>query len=512
MASSGSAPPGDSPSFVPVACKSPARLLYLYTMRSSEWPEDFQGWLWIATSAHILRVNRDRLLNGSAGEGDVQEYGLQDGLPATEGVNRDRSVLTDSHGRIWFSMSRGISVVDPARLVRSSVPALVHIQTISADGSQVDLHRTVQIPSNAQRIIFNFTGLSLSAPDRVQYRYMLDGFDRAWSAPTSITEAGYSNLHPGPYRFRVIASNAAGLWNGVEASTALEIEPMYWQTWWFSVSAALSGVLAIAGLYRYRMRQLTRQLSLRFEDRLAERTRIAQELHDTLLQGFLSASMQLHVTLDGLPADSPVKPPLGSVLELMKHVVDEGRNTVQGLRSSYSSPPDLAEAFSGITRELAIPAEVGFRIVVEGQSKPLPPILRDEIYRIGREALINAFRHAHATSIELELEYTSRGLRVFVRDNGCGIDPRAVGSGRERNWGLPGMRERAESIGARLRVWSRAAAGTEIELSVPGHLAFRLASTRGTRQWFGRHAKWPWALDGCRVPKRKSGRGSERNR
>lgn len=174
---------------------------------------------------------------------------------------------------------------------------------------------------------------------------------------------------------------------------------------------------------------------------------------------------------------------MGKVLELMKRVIDEGRNTVQGLRSSYSGTPDLA--FSTITRELAIPPEVDFRVLVKGPPRPLHPVLRDEVYRIGREALINAFRHSQGTSVEIELEYTAKRLRVLVRDNGCGIDPKLLRSGRDGHWGLTGMRERAERIGAQLHVWSNIEGGTEIDLSVPGHVAFQRQPSNVIRRSLG---------------------------
>lgn len=201
----------------------------------------------------------------------------------------------------------------------------------------------------------------------------------------------------------------------------------FWQTWWFQFLCILAVVAAILVFYRLR---LTRQLNVRFEERLAERTRIAQDLHDTLLQGFLSASMQLHVVADRLPEDSPAKASLGHVLELMGQVIDEGRNAVQGLRSSNNgNAPDLAQAFSRIEQELAIQKQIGYRVVIEGRPRPLHPIIRDEVYRIGREALVNAFRHSGATSIEVDLEYLSKYLRLLVRDNGCGIDPQVLRSG-----------------------------------------------------------------------------------
>lgn len=233
------------------------------------------------------------------------------------------------------------------------------------------------------------------------------------------------------------------------------------------------------------MHQLTRRLNFRFEERLAERTRIAQELHDTLLQGFLSASMQVHVVADGLPADAPVKPMLTRTIQLMGQVIEEGRNAVRGLRSSHSASLDLEHSFSRIQQEF-VQQEIDFRVIVEGQPRPLHPVLRDEAYRVGREALINAFRHARAKTIEIELKYSSSGLRILVRDDGCGIDPQILHSGRDGHWGLSGMRERADRIGARFHVFSSATADTEIQFSVPSHIAFQGQSDSRLLKWFAR--------------------------
>jgi signal transduction histidine kinase len=205
---------------------------------------------------------------------------------------------------------------------------------------------------------------------------------------------------------------------------------------------------------------------------LAERTRIAQELHDTLLQDFLSASMQLHVANDRLPLDSPAKPLVSRVLDMMGRAIEEGRNTVQGLRSSSCGSQDLEQAFSRIQQELAVMQGARFRVIVEGVPRPLRPAIGDDVYLIGREALANAFRHSGASEIEVELEYATDQLRVLVRDNGCGISNDALQSTRDGHWGLSGMHERAERIGARLRILSRLSAGIEIELSVPSQIAY----------------------------------------
>ena len=442
--------------------------------------EDGNGSLWIATSNHVLRANRKQLLGNAPASADVREYGKEDGLQSTQGVKRHSSVSADSVGRVWFSLRRGLSVVDPSRDTNRSVPVIAQVQSIAADGTTFDLRHRVLIPPGRRRIAFSYTGLGLSTPGRVQFRYLLDGYDSHWSDPVSVREAAYTNLGPRTYVFRVIASNGDGLWSSPEAAIQFEIQRSFWETYWFRVALALACAAIVVLAYRLRLRQLTNQLNVRFEERLAERSRIAQELHDTLLQGLLSASMQLHVASDELPVDSPTQPRLNRVLELMGQVVQEGRNAVRGLRSFSDSSLDLEQALSRIPEELAIGGKIDFRVVVGGQPRPLRPLLRDETYRIGREALVNAIRHSHATRIEAEVEYSTHQLRVVITDNGCGIDPLVLQSGREGHWGLPGMRERAESIGAQLHVRSRASAGTEVELLVPGRVAFQSQSSSVT--------------------------------
>jgi len=436
---------------------------------------DPSGSLWLQTVDRLLRVDREPLLRCEAGEPQVREYGVADGLLAVDAMKRHRTLVTDARGRVWLALSRGISVADPARADARTQPALVHVESMSADGGPVDLDGAIQIPAGRRRIAFAYTGLSLSTPERVRYRYRLDGFDHDWSEPTADRQTVYTNLGHGQYTFHVMASNGDGLWNGSEALLAFEIQPMLWQVRWIQAAAIVIGFAGGLGLYRLRLRRLSKQLTVRFEERLAERTRIAQELHDTLLQGFVSASMQLHVAVDRLPEDSPARPAFGRALDLMRRVIEEGRNAVRGLRSSGSDAHDLEHAFSGIQSELATGQSTAYRVIVEGKPRPLNPAVRDDVYRIGREGLVNAFRHAGATAVEIEIEYTSSELRVFVRDDGRGIDPQIARTGTTGHWGIAGMRERAARIGGNLTIRSRASAGTEVELRVPGRAAFTRA-------------------------------------
>lgn len=221
--------------------------------------EDKNGWLWIATSDHVLRVPRDKLLSGVVKAADVREYDQDDGLESTEGVKRSRSVVSDSAGRIWFSLSSGLSVVNPSRINDNSVPALPHIEVIAADDNIANPAAFVQIPPSPRRITFKYTGLSLAVPERIRFRYFLEGFDNSWSQPVAAREAVYTNLGPGSYRFRLVASNSEGLWNGPETAIALNVAPAYYQTYWFRLSCIAVFIVLLWALYGWRVQRLKSQ-------------------------------------------------------------------------------------------------------------------------------------------------------------------------------------------------------------------------------------------------------------
>jgi len=221
--------------------------------------EDKNDRLWIATSDHVLRVSRDKLLSSVVKAVDVREYDQADGLESTEGVKRSQSVVSDSAGRIWFSLSSGLSVVNPSEINDNSVPALPHIEAITADNNTANLAAFVQIPPSPRRITFEYTGLSLVVPGRIRFRYFLEGFDRSWSQPTAAREAVYTNLGPGSYRFRLVASNSEGLWNGPETAIALNVAPTYYQTYWFRLSCIAVFIALLWAGYQMRVHQVQEQ-------------------------------------------------------------------------------------------------------------------------------------------------------------------------------------------------------------------------------------------------------------
>jgi signal transduction histidine kinase/ligand-binding sensor domain-containing protein len=446
--------------------------------------EDRSGELWIATASHILQVSARHLEESRLQEQDIREYMISDGLPGKEGVKRFRSVIADTKGQIWFSTNRGLSVVNLPRGADNSPPALVHIVGISADGNPFDLGQPVRVPPAKARVTFRFVGLSLKNSERVLYRYRLDGFDQGWSEATANREAAYGNLPPGSYRFHVTACNSDGIWNGPEAAIGFDVQPTLVQTWWFRAAIlSCTGLLALA-IYRWRVHQLTGLLNLRFEERLAERARIAQELHDTLLQSFQGLILRFQAANQILLSNpSEAKEALEGALDRADQALTESRKAIEGIRSDSFLDGDIERALGVLMTELTdshITKEERptTSLIVEGQSQNVNPLACEEICKIAREALRNAFTHAHAKHIELEIAFSKDFLRIRFRDDGIGIDPTILQEGvRAGHWGLTGMKERAERLRGHLSMWSKPHAGTEIEVTIPASTAFQSGSS-----------------------------------
>lgn len=446
--------------------------------------------LWISTSNHIVMTNTEELVRPDFNGANLRQFGLADGLRSTDGVKRDEAVSSDGSGKVWFSLNRGLSVVDAERLRTESPPSILHLEGLFVDGSPVSLQGPARIAPNPRRITINYAGISLSVPDRVRFKYKLDGFDKTWSDAFAAREVNYTNLNPGSYVFRVIASNSEGIWNGTALTVPLTVEQVFWRTWWFRLATLLVVMLLVLTVIRLRILSLTRQLNIRFEERLAERTRISRDLHDTLLQNFqglLLRFQSVSALLPNRPQDAKLR--LDDAIDQAAQAITEGRDAVQGLRSSTIVTTDLAAALSAIGEGMAADCTnhpAMFDVEVEGAPRELQDIPRDEVYRIAVEALRNAFRHAQARRIEVEIHYDERQLRVRVRDDGKGVDPRTLDDkDRAGRLGLRGMHERAKLLGANLDVWSKPSSGTEIELTVP---ASKVYASSGTRRgwWFSR--------------------------
>jgi signal transduction histidine kinase len=325
----------------------------------------------------------------------------------------------------------------------------------------------------------------LTVPERVRFRYKLEGSDHEWQDVGTRREALYNNLGPGRYTFRVIAANNDGVWNTKGASVEFTIPPAFYQTRWFYALCALACVALFTGLYRVRVRQVAAQVRGRLEARLAERERIARELHDTLLQGVQGLMFRLHAVRELLPGrPEEAAQALKGALQCGDQAIAEGRAAVQDLRATTLAPGDLTEALMALGPELlpeGLAQQPSYHVLVEGNPRPLMPLVRDESYRIAREAVRNAVQHARARRIEVELVYGEKSFCLRIRDDGIGVDARVLeASRRGGHWGISGMHERAESFGAQLEMWSEHGAGTELLLEIPAATAYGRGTVRAT--------------------------------
>jgi signal transduction histidine kinase len=317
------------------------------------------------------------------------------------------------------------------------------------------------------------------APEKNRFRVKLEGRDSEWQDMGNRRQAFYGNLPPRSYRFRVIAANNSGVWNDAGAFLDFAVAPAYYQTTWFRASVVAVLVALLWTLHQLRLRQLASQFSAALDARVNERTRIARDLHDTLLQGFQGLMLRFQVVHDLLPAGK-AKTQLEQALERADQAIAEGRRAVYDLRAPVTATNDLAEAVRALGEELATEDSAAFHLIVEGAARDLKPVLRDEVYRLTREALRNAFRHARARRVETEIVYGERVFRVRIRDDGDGIDHTTLEEGRDGHYGLQGMRERARQLAGTLDIWSRPGAGTEIDLSIVGAMAY---SSSPDRRW-----------------------------
>jgi signal transduction histidine kinase/ligand-binding sensor domain-containing protein len=444
--------------------------------------EDDDQSFWMSMPCGLVRI-ASKELNAAAGDPTLKiqatVFDSSDGvgLRALPALYRPQVAKT-ADGKLWFLPGDGVAVLDPRHLSINTLPPSVLIERVTADRKAYDATPGLQLPPLIRDLEIDYAALSFVAPEKNGFRVKLEGRDTDWQDVGNRRQASYADLSPGTYRFRVTASNNSGVWNEAGAFLDFSIAPAYYQTIWFRASSVVTVLVLLWGLYQFRVRQIAHHFNLRLDERINERTRIARELHDTLLQSFQGLMLRFQSARNLLPAQ-PVKAvvELDGALDRADQAIVEGRDAIQNLRSSTTVVNELAQAMTALAEEFAQSpngerSSVTFRASVEGTPRDLHPILRDDVYHIAREALRNAYRHAQAGQIEAEVTYGAREVRVRIRDDGKGIDPQQLNGGRTRHWGLTNMRERAKQIGSELSVWSEIGAGTEVELRIPGSLAY----------------------------------------
>jgi signal transduction histidine kinase len=457
--------------------------------------DDTRASYWLYTACGLVQIPRLALQKWISDPTRTIESTVFD---ASDGV-RSRALLTglaprvsqSSDGRFWFVNVGGVSVVDPIHLPINTTPPTVRIEQVIANQKNLDASGQIRVPGSIRDFEIDYTALSFVAPEKNRFRIKLEGYDREWQDVGSRRQAFYTNLPPREYRFLVSAANNSGVWNEAGAALDFTIAPAYYQTMWFR-GLGVAGVCALLwALHQLRLRQIASQFDARLQARLNERTRIARELHDTLLQSLHGLMFRVQAVRNMLPrrTDEAIAV-LDGAISRTEQAIAESRDAIQDLRSESLRHKTVGEMLAAFGQELASTQEASdespfFLVTVEGKPHRLSANCQDEISRIARELLRNAFQHAHAHRIEAEIRYDDQLLCLRVRDDGTGIDPPVLRKGqRDGHWGLRGVRERAQRIGAQLDIWSEAKVGTEVQLRVPAAVAYDLSRRRRPSRLF----------------------------
>lgn len=436
--------------------------------------KDSHGSIWLYAQCGLLRIEASQFATWRQypqSKVIVMTLDARDGAhPGMQTVAQPTAVRSVD-GRLWFMNGMMAQSVDPDHLYKNPLPPPVHIVEMIADGNKYSPEHQLRLDPLTRNVEIDYTALSYSVPQKVRFRYLLEGHDRTWQEADRRRQAFYTDLRPGKYRFRVVASNNDGVWNEQGALIEFSVLAAWYQTNWFKLVAVAFIILITWALYSLSVRQVAHALSVRFDERLAERTRIARDMHDTFLQTVQGSKMVADDALD-TPLDSAR---MRKALELLSgwlaQAIDEGRAALNSLRTSATVTNDLAEGLRRATETVSESHSMAVAMSVFGATREMHPIVRDEVYRIGYEAIRNAQVHSRASSLEVELRY-GRDLELRVCDNGVGIDQAVTEHGKNGHFGLQGMRERAARIGGKLTILSSAAHGTSVTLVVPGAATF----------------------------------------
>jgi signal transduction histidine kinase/ligand-binding sensor domain-containing protein len=416
---------------------------------------------------------------------EYTSYGRADGLENRECTTGQPNMAITPDDKLWVGTLKGLAMLDLRRQLRRNHKPAIFMEEVVVGKTKSNPGRELVLKPGKAHVDFHFTAVDLASPENVRIQYRLDGVDAAWFDADSTRTATYTDIPVGMHSFHIRATNGDGVWDREGIVYNVTQNPFFYQTTTFRVAAVMTGVLLLVGLYRLRLRQAAARLNARLEERLAERERIARDLHDTLLQGFQGLILRFHDAMMSIPEPEPARQLMETALDRADEVMAEGRDRVVSLHPTFDRSGELAQSLARAGDEITNGSEVNISVTTQGQVQTLDPMALDEIYCIGREAMVNAFRHAQGRSIEVEVDYASWELRLRIRDDGRGIDPNILEAGRPGHIGLASMRERAERVGGQLDIISGPGAGTEIELRVPAAKAYRriLVESAWRRLW-----------------------------
>jgi signal transduction histidine kinase len=441
--------------------------------------EDSYNRLWFTGFFGIAAIEKKSLTEWAAGRRHWLNPSVNrssDGLQVWNVGRIFPNAARSADGHLWFSGSDGLSEVTPPNPGASHGPKFpVVIEDVVIDGVSHSQPGRIRIPPGARSIELRYTALTLSSPETVRFRYRLEGIDNDWVEADARRVAFYNNLKPRTYTFRVSASASEEQW---QESSALVLEqlPFFYQTKWFMLLASAAALSLAFFAYRLRLQQALDRIQAGFQERMEERTRIAQELHDTVVQAISGSTMLVENAAEKIPDTLPVvKGALLRAVDRLDVALEESRTALKGLRASANPENNLARQLSQVACD-STRHDIAFNLVTIGEAREIRPVVHYEVFRITSEAITNALKHSDATSVRVDLGYLNE-LRISVWDNGKGIPEAVLQRGREGHFGLEGMRERADHIGATVEVYSRVRAGTEVRIIVPGHIAFESGAT-----------------------------------
>ena len=431
---------------------------------------DTNGNMWLGYNIGVARLDLRELRDAKAAGSEKLHwklYGARDGVENSPDLRGSAPAALTQDGRLWLTTSQGVGVLDPAQLHTNPLPPPVHILNFEADGQEVDLSQQVRLRPLTRSIQFSFTGLSLSDPQNVRFQYRLDGYDSEWRDGGSRRDVSYTNLPPKRYVFHVRAANSDGVWNNAGAKLDFTLAPAYFQTLWFRLLCVGVVLTVILMLFRIRLRSVQRSMRIRYEERVEERARIAQELHDHLIQEMVGIGMQLEVADALTPENAGAKRPLERAVALSRSAIASGRLTLETLRRRPMTGAAMVETFRETVEAYAQIDQTPVQCLVEGKERPFYPEIAEEVSEIGQEALRNALKHAGGGTIVVHLHFGEASFDLSVRDAGGGIDEGVLQTGKRGHHGLAGMRERAARIRAQLVIHSAPSSGTAVHVSIP---------------------------------------------
>jgi signal transduction histidine kinase/ligand-binding sensor domain-containing protein len=439
--------------------------------------------LWLAGgTGGVTRVGAATLRNWEGRQQvpiDHTNFGRADGFLSDECTAGYPNITTTKDGKLWVATVGGAAMLDLSRLPPAAGKPFEYISEVEVDRKKRNAGRQLILAPGLHHTELQLGSIELSSPERVHLQYRLDGIDSEWLDAKPDGAVVYTTIPHGTYLFHVRACNGDGVWDRQGIVYRITQQPFFYETAAFWILMVAAGCMLLTIAYRMRLRQESARVRGRLEERLAERERIARDLHDTLLQSFQGSLFEVQAGRNLIPRrPDDAMQTLDNAIRSAEAAIAEGRDAILDLRSGSGAPSDLAHLLAAAGQELSgtVASNGGspaFCVTVEGSPRDIETVLQDALYRIGREILRNAFRHARAKKIEVEIRYDVQEFRIRFRDDGIGIAPKVLDEGaRPGHWGLPGVRERAKVAGARVDFWSEVGAGTEVQVNVRASIAY----------------------------------------